>query len=76
MRPDRFESRLELAAILHGPASCIRLLDARGIEYLIPHKRLAAVAPEEAFVVDSRHGSPWSLASLAYPIRVLGVECA
>ena len=72
MTPDRFENHLELAAVLHRLASRIRLLDASDTEYLVPVKRLAARAPQDAFVVDSRHGAPWALASLTYPIRVLG----
>jgi hypothetical protein len=74
MRPERFENHLELAGALHRLASCIRLLDAEDVEYLVPLKRLANVTPQSAFVVDSRHGACRPLASLAYPIRVQ--ECA
>lgn len=75
MRDQRFDDHHELATVLQRLRACIRLLDAREVEYLVPLKRLAAVAPEDAFVVDSRHGSRWSLASLAYPIRVVGLDC-
>ena len=76
MKHDRYDSYPELAGSLSAMHGGIRLLDTENAEYLVPLKRLAAVAQEDAFVVSARDGTPRSLASLAYPIRVLNRAAA